>query len=214
MTDPHHTGPPGPPDDSDTVDEFVERRLTQERLNNIWDRLQGTSSRGGQTVTTYGWIKFVGDCWVTLRVTRVLHKLGLAVIVVAAITIAVLLFRKGDLVSRTPAGWPSVSGMRLPDTLRLRLEQQTASLEGAAYILAGAFGKKLSNGTNPTTMEIALAGRTPEGMSVTFKGILMLSNAPGVVAIRGRRGFIGALLTGELSVGTNAVTVSQPYLPQ
>src|ERR1039458_6231957 len=101
-----------------SVDEFVEARLTKERLNNIWDRLQGFETRGGKPVPTYRWSDFADDFWTTLKVTRLLHKLVAGAAVTSVAVVIFVLLRPSELVIRTPTSWASASGDHLVEKAR------------------------------------------------------------------------------------------------
>jgi hypothetical protein len=207
--------PPNGPESEKRVDEFVESHLTEERLNKLWDRLQGATEQGGKETRRYGWSDFQHDFWATLWITRVFHK-GVAIaIVLVSCLVAWMMFQGAELTFRTPNGWRSATGERLPDTLRIRPRQAGASLEGTPFTLASKLGGGLRSGGNLTTHDVAFHGQTSAGIPVTFRGTLLLTNAPGVNEIRRQRDAVGGWLSGELIVGTNApVTIGQPYVPR
>lgn len=201
--------------DENRRDDFVESRLSEEHLNNLWDRLQGVSNRGGATGRTYSWNNFLRDCWTTLWVTRSAHKVvvGAAVVAIALVISTTLLQR--DITIRTPATWRSASGERLPEILRFRPGKASAALEGKPYALEGNLGGTLRSGSELTSIDATFSGSTPSGTRLTFRGTLLLTNAAGVANVRRKSDFIGALLAGELIVGTNApVRIAQPYLSE
>lgn len=211
MDNPPNDKPNGDEPRRQSIDEFVEEHLTQGRLNDIWDRLQGVGTRGGSPAQKYGWADFLGDCCTTLKVTRWLHKLGAAAAVAGAALVVFLLVRPSEWAIRTPSAWQSASGVRLPDTLRFRLGSASAALSGPLYDLAGRLGGGSRAGNNVTVLDATFSGTNEAGLPVTFRGSLILTNAPGVVNVRRRGDFTGATLEGTLTVGTNVTSVSQPF---
>lgn len=198
-----------------SVDEFVQEHLTPERLNNIWDRLQGVGTRDGRPSTSYGWSNFLADLWETSRVTRLLHKLAAAGALAGAAVIILMLAMPSQLVVHTPAPWQGASAFRLPDTLRFQLGKSRASLEGKPFALAGRLGGTTRGGSAITSIEASFTGTNQNGERIEFQGALVLTNAPGVINVRGRHDFVGACLKGDLIIGTNApVPFAQIYLPQ
>ncbi len=148
--------------------------------------------------------------------TRYLRLLAWASgIGVCALLVALLLGRSDQLNLHTPAGWQSASALRLPDNLQFAMRQGKIALVNP-YPLAGRLASNTRSSTNNLTiLEATLSGRTRDGWPVSFRGTLVLTNAPGVAEVRGRGDFVGARLSGELIVGTNApVLIEQPYFPE
>ena len=209
--DPNKNDPAQP---KDPLEQVVESRLTEERLDNIWDRLQGIGNRSAGEDETYGVPELTRDFWITLSVTGMLRKIGWSLGVASLALLAFLFFREGDIILSTPTTWQSASISRLPGSLHFRTGRKSASLLDAALKLTGALGGQSRGAGDITVLDANFSGQQADGTPIRFLGSLLLTNAPGVVNIRRRSDFLGATLVGDLTVGTNAPTkISQPYLP-
>lgn len=207
--------PPNGPEFRKKPDEWFESDLSEEQLNNLWDRLQGATDRGAQKARAYGWADILRDGWATLWVTRAFHKGVVAAVVLISGFVAWGMFQGTEWTFRTPEGWSTATGARLPDTLRLRPRQAGAFLDGTLFSLAGKLGGRLRGGGELTSHDVSFQGQTSAGIPLSFRGTLLLTNAAGVTDIRRQRDAVGGWLSGELIVGTNApVLVGQPYLPR
>jgi hypothetical protein len=202
------------PEPGDSVGRLVESRLTEERLDDIWERLQGTGNRGGDQVQSYGVLRFMRDLWITLRVTGNLYKVAGGMTLVTAAIILLFAIGSAEITIHTPATWQSAAGKRMPETLHFRIAKTDAWLEGKSGRIIGKLRGGLRGAGTITTRDASFSGLMADGTPFAFTGSLVLTNAPGVVNIRGRSDFIGAALIGELKVGTNSpVPFAQPYLP-
>ena len=200
------------------VEELVESRLTDERLANEWDRWRGMGTRGG-TSGSYGWRQQWSDIFATLWITRTLHKGAAVAAVLVFCTVGWIMFQGTELNMSTPSEWRSAQGTRLPDTLQIALRSRPGNdkifLRSKLLTLTSNLGGALRGGGNLTTRDVTFDGRDAAGITVSFRGTLLLTNAPGVTEIRHQRDVVGGWLTGELTVGTNkAEIVGQPYLPR
>ena len=192
------------------IDEFVAARLTEERLDNLWDKMQGTATRGDAR-RDYSWRDQSGDIVVTLWATRIIHKAVGTLAAVGLVMAGIFVWRADELVIRTPANWPLAQA--LPKELKFRLGQAAVQLTGGTIALTGILGASTRGELNTRT--VTMDGVTPNGEPIHFRGTLILTNRPGVSDPRKRREILGALLGGELTIGTNPPIVipGQPYVP-
>lgn len=188
-------------------------RLSEARLNAIWDRLQGAEERRGRETSRYGRTEWLRDCGITLWVTGWVHRLAYGVTAVAVLVFLFFGLPAPELELRTPSTWLATNAIALPEVLRFRpKEQMQASLQGT-YGLAGNSNRERGRGGSDgfTVWNLTISG-VNNGQSISFDGTLTMTNAPGVVNGRKAADFLGGLLHGALTIGTNApVIVNQPY---
>src|SRR5262245_55617288 len=146
MAHPDSSGPTEGPEARRGLNEFVESRLTEERLDNLLDRLQGQMARRGGKGSRYRWSEFLADCWTALWVTPTGRKLVATAAAISAVMVVLAVFKEGEIRIYTPGDWQTASSVRLPDTLRFRLGRNDAKLEGKSLTLAGHLGGVLRSG--------------------------------------------------------------------
>ena len=191
---------------------FEQETLTPAELQADWDRLRGADRKRARVQddragTARDWL-------LALWLAHVPQRLAQVACVGAVLLAGWFALRSGVIQLRTPEGW-QLAGVNLPRDLRLvgkgrRVELRSPMLLAAANLEAARSGAT----SDLRAYDVHLEWKTATGEAAVFSGTLVITNAPGAPPELSQRNIRGAVLTGDLKIGTQPWRpYSQPYTP-
>ena len=192
--------------------QIVRAELTPERLQADWDKMRGADQPAPRRVAGLpsDWAQFLSALWFA----HVPQRMALVACAAAVLLAGWFALRPGVIQLRTPAGW-QLAGVNLPRDLRLlgkgrRVELRSPTLLAAANLEAARSGAT----SDLRAYDVHLEWQTATGEAAVFSGTLVITNAPGAPPELSQRNIRGAVLTGDLKIGTQPWRpYSQPYTP-
>lgn len=208
---PDAPGDRGSGDEKSDLSKSAVQPLTLQELADIWDRLQGEGPIGKQNRFRYSIRDWLADSFVTLLVTRWFHAVAATIGTAGIVVASLLMMGPPQLQMRTETSYAMQHPDRLPDSLQFQIGKKSARLSGS-YQLDGHIEEDQLLGGDTTIRQVSFHGFR-NGVEIDFKGVLVLTNAPGRIDGRRADDFLGGLLDGKFRQGTNAtVDIHQPFL--
>lgn len=201
----------GKPDQPDALDRYIETRLTDERLERLWDKMQRTIDEADNPAPTRP-TEDGSSLWTTflLALRSPATQLGLAAICIL-VTMGIL-FRSPTTIEFPAASSSNLGGgPSLPRNLRLFLKDSRMELyEGDERI-----GGTLLRTNAPVGVHswlVTMRHTNSVGTVGRVEGLLWLTNAPGQTALRSKTDLGEAFLEGTFeSAGRQALPFAMHF---